>query len=837
MPENNNRRQLRRCGMCQKIGHNKSTCSEIDPPASLPAAKPASSPVKFFVYHLPGEPKHSSHLINLKERQSPIWNQVETEAAAESKKDPYYFYHELPVAALPEKRLNKLAALPPPAPLLLPRFELPRSAPPVEPPQRLSARRGHFTQSLHDVCSAWFNQQSARVASLLKKPLGIFSLDRVVFTAAFVLVALLLPNHVYGYYHSLQTTKRDIVKNSTDGFMALQESTVELKQARFAEAHAATITAVGRFNNATTVMEENHRFLQSVLSAIPVVRGEVMSRQRLLLGGQEIALGNAHLLQGITAVQTNASSSFNERITTVHDSLAAALPNYNQALTNLEQADSTTLPLQYQASFNDFRSLFKAVINDFNELAELSKTFQEIFGGGGRRRYIVIFQNPHELRATGGFMGSFAVIEVKDGKIISMDVPAGGSYNLQGQLDTFIEPPTPLFLSNKRWEFQDANWFPDFPASAEKILWFYRHSRGVTADGVIAVNATVLERLLTITGPVRDEKRGLTLTADDALTNIQTVVEQSPEKKQHKPKQILTDLAPELIERFKTAASENTLPLFLHLQEALQQKEVQVYLTDTAAARTIDSFGWSGKILPAFPGQDYLMVVNSNIQGAKSDAKIKQLISHQTVIEDDGRIVNTVTITREHTGNKEEKLYGATNIDYLRLYVPQGSKLLSAAGFTWPDEKAFRVPESWYKKDETLLNLETVVGVDTDSGTRITNEFGKTSFGNWVITMPGETSQIQFTYQLPFTASSLRSPLTAPWKETVFGAEPSISYQLIVQRQSGSESLFESQIILPDAWQPSWKDNADMRLAANGGVIDATPLRKDTLWSLLATKK
>ncbi|HLD60714.1 MAG TPA: hypothetical protein VJA27_01095, partial [Patescibacteria group bacterium] len=290
-------------------------------------------------------------------------------------------------------------------------------------------------------------------------------------------------------------------------------------------------------------------------------------------------------------------------------------------------------------------------------------------------------------------------------------------------------------------------------------------------------------------------------------------------------------------ERFKSVSSENTLPLFLHLEEALQQKEIQVYLADAPTQQVIESFGWSGKILPTLPGQDYLMVVNSNIQGAKSDAKIKQLISHQTVIEDDGRIINTVTITREHTGHSEEGLYGTTNIDYLRLYVPKGSKLLSADGFTWPDEKAFRVPENWYKKDETLVQLETVVGIDAHSGTKITNEFDKTSFGNWVVTTPGQTSQIQFTYQLPFLTSSLQTHGAAEWGKAILASEPPLSYQLVVQRQSGSESLFESQIILPDAWQPSWRDNPQIRLATNGAVIDPTPLHKDTLWSLLATKK
>ena len=270
------------------------------------------------------------------------------------------------------------------------------------------------------------------------------------------------------------------------------------------------------------------------------------------------------------------------------------------------------------------------------------------------------------------------------------------------------------------------------------------------------------------------------------------------------------------------------------LTDALEQKEVQAYFTDNNAEQTMREFGWSGQILPTENNQDYLMVVNSNIQGQKSDAEIQQTISHQAIVAEDGSITDTVVITREHTGIPGEKFYGQTNIDYVRIYVPQGSELVSAGGFTWPDEKKFRAPESWTSEDEFLIQTEKEIGYDAKSGTRITNEFGKTAFGNWLILQPGEARQIQFTYKLPFKVIDEMEKTDENILQKFVSSDTITSrYQLIVQRQSGVNSDFESQIIYPSPWYPSWNEGNNSTLASNGMGINKFILANDRVWSLL----
>src|ERR671936_414039 len=41
----------------------------------------------------------------------------------------------------------------------------------------------------------------------------------------------------------------------------------------------------------------------------------------------------------------------------------------------------------------------------------------DLLGGSGERRYLLVSQNPDELRATGGYIGSAGVVSLRDGAV------------------------------------------------------------------------------------------------------------------------------------------------------------------------------------------------------------------------------------------------------------------------------------------------------------------------------------------------------------------------------------------------------------------------------------
>ncbi len=882
------RPQLRRCAFCDKPGHNKSTCSvylaSLQIPTSTPAPIAPVAPIRFFVHHVAHEPIVSSHIINLKKDTVQAWHNVPTiepeknknsqfENAYKKIKQDIHYQKSFESKDIDQQIFADISPTENITPIFVKSdktesFEIktelpqdniiqaiqPQTIPEVTKPEKITTlqvytlpkefiKKEKFSWDfINNIKKYWQASWQGVIQDIIKIGNFIrsfikenFVVRRLASASAILLLILVVPSTASSYYQNVILTKDKIAQDSTAGFLSLQNSTAALMQANLPTAQSAINDALNSFGTAVATMQNNHQLLQKIASVVPVLQDEVKSRQSLLLAGQQIAQGNTYLLDGIAKSQADASSTLSVRLDIILIHLNSAIPNYKSALTELNTVSSDSLPLAYQGPFKEFKIIFTAVLKDLQNLADLGESLKEIFGAQGQRRYLLIFQNSNELRPTGGFIGSMAIMDIKDGKILNLDVPAGGSYDLQGQLDQYVVPPTPLLLSNKRWEFQDANWFPDFSASAQKIMWFYRHSRNVTVDGVIAINATVLERLLVITGPITDISRGIIISANSALPTIQQVVENGPEKKVNKPKQILSDLAPQFIKHFQNSQSKDLLPLLVNLQDALTKKEIQAYFSDQSAQSAVEQMGWSGKILKTNSRQDYLAIFNTNIQGQKSDAKIKQSISHQALVQTDGSITDTITISRMHTGNAGEELYGVPNIDYIRVYVPKNSELISASGFTWPDENSFRVPENYYKQDEFLTQTEKEIKIDEHTGTEITNEFDKTAFGNWVITEPGQTSQIQFTYKLPFKLNDLQPTQDNSWIK-LMGSKNAERYQLIVQKQSGINSLFESQIIFPSDWQSNYKEGEGIELAENGASIPSLILDTDRNWGVVMEK-
>lgn len=663
--------------------------------------------------------------------------------------------------------------------------------------------------------------------------------------ALVILASLPLP--AFAYYQKLKRDGIQVVTESTNAFLALQSSTVAGLQGNFTQAQTDLNLALNSFGQAQTILEKEHQALVYLMSVLPVVGHQVESRQQLLLAGHHLALGNTYLIKGIKETSEDSDLLMTDKLVILANHLRSAIPQYEEALTDMSQVDESVVPEEFQQSFYDFKTLFAAFVNDMKDAYDLSGVLISFLGSDQPRRYLVVFQNQHELRPTGGFMGSYGILDVQKGKIMGFDIPGRGTYNLRYQLDKFLKPPTPLLLVDNRWEFQDANWFPDFAASAEKMAWFYEQGRGSTVDGVIAISASVLERILNVLGPIQNEKYGMELSSDNALGKIQQYVEEDYDHAVYQPKQILEDLAVELLGRTKEINTMSAVRLVSELSSALGQKEIQIYLRrDEAEMKKLREFGWTGEIAKNSPAQDYLMVVNTNIGGLKTDAKTDQMIEHQAVVQEDGSVFDTVMISRTNNGVADEKFYGGNNINFLRVYVPQGAELMEAGGFNYPPEELFKVSEDWYKIDSDLANLEKEVGVHAETGTRITNEFGKTAFGNWVITPPGEKSIVYFTYRLPFkvtkTETTFKNQNLDVWKrakELILSNAKDTdysTYSILVQKQSGLDSQFVTRIIYPDNWQPLWREGSGLNLAMNGGEYSGT-LETDKAFGLIMESK
>jgi hypothetical protein len=130
-----------------------------------------------------------------------------------------------------------------------------------------------------------------------------------------------------------------------------------------------------------------------------------------------------------------------------------------------------------------------------------------MLGENGERTYLLIFQNNAELRSTGGIPGAYAVLHVAKGHLTIGRQGSGadtGFFNPPAITPTKDEQALYGSLPGNYW--QDTNFTPDFPRTAEILRSMYKIRFGQDVDGVISVDPIALAHVLVATGPVRVTK-------------------------------------------------------------------------------------------------------------------------------------------------------------------------------------------------------------------------------------------------------------------------------------------------------------------------------------------
>ncbi len=494
----------------------------------------------------------------------------------------------------------------------------------------------------------------------------------------------------------------------------------------------------------------------------------------------------------ILAVQKN---SLSDSIKTSRDDLNNALSGIKSANQELAKIDVNVLPIEIQEGVFSLKEKLPLIEEMLAQSLDYSENLLSFLGHDNPRQYLLIFQNNSEIRATGGFIGTYGILTLDKGEIKELFID--GIFNADGQLHEKIIPPRPIQKISTAWSMHDANWFADFPTSAQKIAWFYEKTGGPTTDGVISLTPTLIERLLELTGPISMPEYDVTLTPDNFVELIQYKVEIDYDKEINKPKKILSDFAPKFIHTLNQLSSENRRKALEIIFDCFEEKHILVYFNNPSLEELAVEWNYSGQLLST--DKDYLSVVSSNINGYKTDMMVKETIKHQAEIQPDGSIIDTLTITRKHEGGQSEyDWWNRVNSNYLRVYLPLDSELISANGQSL---EIYQPPIDYQKqgfKIDSLVNeIESKMIVDKKTGTHIFQENNKTVFGNWVYVSPGETVVLTYKYRLPFKIDLTKS---------------ADSYSVLVQKQLGSiGSQFSYELKFPENWQVSWKhpDNAE----------------------------
>jgi hypothetical protein len=202
-------------------------------------------------------------------------------------------------------------------------------------------------------------------------------------------------------------------------------------------------------------------------------------------------------------------------------SLAAASARLDEVRARVSSVAVDGLMEQVRTALAAFRDGLDRLAAVVGPAARVAALLPPLLGADGPRTYLVLVQNPAELRATGGMPGAFAVLRAERGTLRM--VRQGSAAADLGTFDRPVlrlEPAMRQLYTDKLATFPaDVNLTPHFPTAAALAREMYRRRSGQTVDGVLAIDPVALSYLLPATGPL-PVPGGPKLTAAGAVTTL-----------------------------------------------------------------------------------------------------------------------------------------------------------------------------------------------------------------------------------------------------------------------------------------------------------------------------
>ncbi|KXK12249.1 MAG: hypothetical protein UZ22_OP11002000048 [Microgenomates bacterium OLB23] len=305
---------------------------------------------------------------------------------------------------------------------------------------------------------------------------------------------------------------------------------------------------------------------------------------------------------------------------------------------------------------------------------------------------------------------------------------------------------------------RDSNLSPDFIESNKLFDELYqKSSQKVEYDGIIAMDTYVLVDALKILGDT--QARGVNFSANidkrcdcpQAIYTLLNEVDRPVAYIKADRKGILGDLLFAVMQKalgFSPSKYWGRLSQEV-LMKNLNEKHILMDMKDKEIQNSLEALNFAGRIKSSEENVDYLHINDTNFAGAKSNLFVDHEIQSATEIANDGTVTRKLTINYKNPHKhsncslEESEILGvgglcinATLRNWLRVYVPEGSKLVSFNG--------------------------------SEKKTLTYDDLGKTVFEGFLGVQPMGKATVTIEYTLPFKVENKNE------------------YRLIVQKQPGT---------------------------------------------------
>lgn len=385
----------------------------------------------------------------------------------------------------------------------------------------------------------------------------------------------------------------------------------------------------------------------------------------------------------------------------------------------------------------DNRAISSILKPEITKSINLISIAPEILGYSSEKEYLILFMNNAELRPNGGFIGSVGRLILENGQI--KDFTIEDVYDLDGQLTQHIEPHYIIrrYLQPHLY-LRDSNFELDFQRSASTSAMIYNLESKNTPDGVVAVDFTLIEKILEIIGPINLNSYDETITAENSMEFLQETIDDNNFPGSTQKKELLNELFVAIMLELEKKP-ERLASIGLSIPQLLEEKHILIAHQDQNLQSLFSALNFGGQI-PLREGSsentiyDTLGFNESNIGVNKVNRNISRSINYEADLTSR---LSRASISLRNESETDD--YTA----YIRLIAPRNSVLRKVLVNGEEQETIPAVTDYRIFENDNFSPADNVLEIDT------VDDYSKTIFGTVINLKKNQILSIEFEYTNP----------------------------------------------------------------------------------------
>lgn len=418
-----------------------------------------------------------------------------------------------------------------------------------------------------------------------------------------------------------------------------------------------------------------------VSKAIPMVRSQVIAVETFQSAGTTLADAGLRLADATQRVResTAANTPLSELLDdmrTIDASLGTGAESIRVASTEVNHLKGKWLIGPIGTVRDELLTRLPRYEKQATATSEGLKALIGFAGGSGPRRYLLLSQNPDEIRPTGGFIGTYGTLSADEsglslGHFVSITTFLGDHPNATvpganaGSPFRLGTPPFPQSLAN-------VNNVPDFSQSGKLAAEIWNAAGEPHVDGVVSFTPAFLARILGVLGPVRVEDFGETVDQTNLVDRFDFYTAQLDVDANAATtrKAFVSSLADVVMQRLLAAPSSQWQALATAMGQSFATREAMAWSSDPQVEATIVTRGWDAA-LPKASGDFFYDAEFSYL--AKIDRRLQRTFDHHVQLRADGSALITTTMTLANNHDPGDLNPGS--LSYVTFYGPEGAVL------------------------------------------------------------------------------------------------------------------------------------------------------------------